>query len=106
VIQKFEYEGNNLFLRDVMAPVQVFTFLINLWAALSMAVGANCLLALNLIQSQVFAAPPYLFSSARVGFVNLAFVVGGAVGLLTAGPFSDWVSMQLRFVTTAREKLK
>jgi MFS family permease len=94
VIQKFEYEGNNLFLRDVVAPVQVFTFPIILWAALSMGFAANCLLALNLTQSQVFAAPPYLFSPAQVGFVNFAFVVGGAIGLLTAGPFSDWVSMR------------
>lgn len=94
VIQKFEYEGNNLFLRDVVAPIQVFTFPIILWAALSMGFAANCLLALNLTQSQVFAAPPYLFSPAQVGFVNFAFVAGGAIGLLTAGPFSDWVSMR------------
>lgn len=94
VIQKFEYEGNDLFLRDVVAPVQVFTFPIILWAALSMGFAANCLLALNLTQSQVFAAPPYLFSPAQVGIVNFAFVVGGAIGLLTAGPWSDWVSMR------------
>ena len=100
VIQKFEYEGNNLFLRDIVAPVQVFSFPIILWAALSMGFAANCLLALNLTQSQVFAAPPYLFTPAQVGFVNFAFVVGGAVGLLTAGPFSDWVSMR----ATARNK--
>jgi MFS family permease len=94
VIQKFDYEGNNLFLRDIIAPVQVFSFPIILWASLSMGFAANCLLALNLTQSQVFAAPPYLFTPAQVGFVNFAFVVGGAVGLLTAGPFSDWVSMR------------
>lgn len=93
-IQKFEYEGGNLILRDVVAPVQVFTFPIILWAALSMGFAANCLLALNLTQSQVFAAPPYLFTPAQVGFVNFAFVAGGAVGLLTAGPFSDWISMR------------
>lgn len=42
----------------------------------------------------MFAAPPYLFTPAQVGFVNFAFVVGGVVGLLTAGPVSDWFSMR------------
>jgi len=55
---------------------------------------------LNLTQSQVFAAPPYLFTPAQVGFVNFAFVVGGVIGLLTAGPFSDWVALR----ATARNK--
>jgi MFS family permease len=80
--------------RDILAPIQIFSFPIILWAAFSLNFAANCLLSLNLTQSQVFAAPPYLFSPAQVGFVNFAFVVGGVIGLLTAGPFSDWVSMR------------
>jgi hypothetical protein len=94
LIPKPEFEGKDLIFRDILAPIQIFSFPIILWAAFSLGFAANCLLSLNLTQSQVFAAPPYLFTPAQVGFVNFAFVAGGVIGLLTAGPFSDWVSMR------------
>ncbi|PMD47530.1 MFS general substrate transporter [Hyaloscypha variabilis F] len=100
LIPRPEFEDKDLVFRDILAPIQIFSFPIILWAAFSFNFAANCLLALNLTQSQVFAAPPYLFSPAQVGFVNFAFVVGGIIGLLTAGPFSDWISMR----ATARNK--
>jgi MFS family permease len=81
-------------LRDIVSPLQIFAFPIVLWASLSMGFAANCLLALNLTQAQVFHPPPYNFNPAQIGFVNFAFVVGAIIGLLTAGPVSDWVSMR------------
>ncbi|RDL35796.1 uncharacterized protein BP5553_06408 [Venustampulla echinocandica] len=81
--------------RDILAPIEIISYPIILWAALSLGFASNCLLALNLTQSQVFAAPPYFFTPAQVGFVNFAFVVGGIIGLCTAGPVSDWVSILL-----------
>lgn len=59
-----------------------------------MGFAANSLLALNLTESQVFAAPPYLFNSAQIGYTNFAFAVGAIVALLTAGPLSDWVALR------------
>lgn len=87
------WEGSPLLFRDFVAPIQIFTFPIILWATFSFGFATNCLLALNLTQSQVFAAPPYLFNTGEVGYVNLAFVIGGIIGLVTAGPFSDWVAL-------------
>ena len=56
----------------------------------------SCLvLTLNLTQSQNFAAPPYEFSPTKIGFLNFAIVIGGLLGLFTAGPLSDWISMRL-----------
>lgn len=40
----------------------------------------------------MLAAPPYNFSSGAVGYSNFAFFIGGTIGLLTAGPFSNWVA--------------
>lgn len=94
LIPKLQFEGREILFRDIIAPIQIFTFPIICWVAFAFGFATNCLLALNLTQSQVFAAPPYLFNPAQVGFVNFAFVVGGVIGLLTAGPFSDWVSMR------------
>lgn len=94
LVPVMDYEGSALLIRDVLTPIQIFFFPIVFWVVMSFCFSTNCLLALNLTQSQVFAAPPYLFGPAQVGFLNFAFVVGGIIGLLTAGPFSDWVSMR------------
>lgn len=81
-------------IHDIVSPIQIFSFPIVLWASLSMGFAANSLLALNLTESQVFAAPPYLFNSAQIGYTNFAFAVGAIVALLTAGPLSDWVALR------------
>ncbi|PQE14259.1 MFS transporter protein [Rutstroemia sp. NJR-2017a BVV2] len=94
LIPTLQYDGLSLLLHDITAPIYIFTFPIILWASLSFGFSANCLLSLNLTQSQVFAAPPYSFSPASVGFINFAFFGGSLIGLLTAGPLSDWISMR------------
>lgn len=88
------WEGSQVLFRDFVAPIQIFTFPIVSWAAFTLGFSANCLLSLNLTQSQLFAEPPYNFNPAQVGFVNFSFAVGAIVALLTAGPVSDWVSIR------------
>ena len=85
--------GIKLLSRDLLLPFQLATFPIVLFAACCLGFGANSLLVLNLLESPAFSSPPYNFSPAAVGFVNFALLGGALVGLLTAGPFSDWVSM-------------
>lgn len=81
--------------RDLITPFQLVAFPIVLFGACCLGFGANCLLVLNLLESPGFSAAPYNFSPAAVGFVNFALMGGGVVGLLTAGPLSDWISMRL-----------
>lgn len=78
---------------DVIIPIKLVFFPIVLWAAFSTGFAANALLALNLTQSQAFAAPPYNFSPSSVGYANFALLVGGVLGMVTAGPLSDKISM-------------
>jgi hypothetical protein len=52
-------------------------------------------LTINLTQAQNFLAPPYEYSSTVIGFFNFALLIGTFIGLFTAGPLSDWVSMKL-----------
>lgn len=85
--------SSQMLIRDVFTPIRIVTMPIVLWSALTLCFTTNCLLALNLTQSPVFSAPPYLFSTLHVGYVNFAFVVGGFIGLLTAGPFSDYTTI-------------
>ncbi|KAH6688426.1 major facilitator superfamily domain-containing protein [Plectosphaerella plurivora] len=77
---------------DLWTPWKIFGFPIVLFASFVVSWSCSNFLILNLTQSQVFAAPPYNMSSQSIGFMNLAVLVGALLGLVTAGPFSDWVS--------------
>ncbi|CAJ0550132.1 Ff.00g100620.m01.CDS01 [Fusarium sp. VM40] len=77
---------------DVWTPWRLFTYPIVLFASFVVSWSCSNFLILNLTQSQVFAAPPYNMSSQSIGFLNFAILVGALIGLVTAGPFSDWVS--------------
>ena len=75
-------------------PWELFAFPIVEFASFVVSWSASSFLTLNLTQSQVFAAAPYNFSSTAIGFFNFAILIGGLLGLLTAGPVSDWISMR------------
>lgn len=77
---------------DVWIPWKLFAFPIVEYAAFVASWSASCFLAANLTQSQAFAAPPYNMTSQNVGFTNFAIVVGSMIGLVTAGPLSDWIA--------------
>lgn len=53
------------------------------------------MLTINLTQTHAFAEAPYNFSPLTIGFFNFAVLIGAIIGLVTAGPLSDWISMQL-----------
>ncbi|KAK5203328.1 hypothetical protein LTR41_010971 [Exophiala xenobiotica] len=94
VLQAPEMRAVKMIFRHIFTPVQLLFFPIVCWAAWSTGSAANALLAVNLTQSQVLAEPPYNFSPSNVGFANFALVAGGVVGLVTAGPLTDWVAMR------------
>lgn len=80
---------------DLWTPIKLFAFPIVEFASFVVSWSASVFLTLNLTQSQRFAPPPYGFSSESIGFFNFAIVGGGLIGLFTAGPLSDWISMRL-----------
>jgi hypothetical protein len=79
---------------DLWTPWKLFAFPIVEFASFVVSWSASSFLTLNLTQSEAFAAPPYHFSSATIGLFNFAILIGAMIGLLTAGPLSDWVSMR------------
>ena len=84
---------NSIF-TDLWIPWKLFAFPIIEFASFVVSWSCSSFLTLNLTQSQAFAAPPYNFSSQSIGFMNFAILVGAFIGLATAGPLSDWVSMR------------
>lgn len=95
VLSKPDIDAIRLLPRDIVMPFYLALFPIVLFGALCVTFGANSLLVLNLVESQGFSRPPYNFSPEAVGFTNFALMVGGIIGLCTAGPLSDWMSMVL-----------
>ncbi|KAK4541958.1 hypothetical protein LTR36_007158 [Oleoguttula mirabilis] len=77
---------------DFWVPWKLLAFPIVEFAAFVVSWSCSSFLTLNLTQSQNFAAPPYLYNSQSIGFMNFAILVGALIGLATAGPFSDWIS--------------
>jgi hypothetical protein len=82
-------------LLDLWIPWKLFAFPIVEFASFVVSWSASCFLTDNLLQSQAFAAPPYLYSPLKIGFFNFAILIGAIIGLVTAGPLSDWISMKL-----------
>lgn len=80
---------------DFWIPWRLFAFPAVELAAFVVSWSASSFLTLNLTQSQVFAAPPYLFSSQSIGFMNFAVLVGAIIGLSTNGLLSDWLAARL-----------
>ena len=78
--------------RDFWVPLKLLFFPIVWFGGQSFNFAANQFLFINLSQSQMLEPPPYQFSSLDVGFTNFAVFVGCLIGLLTAGPVSDWIS--------------
>jgi len=87
------YEGNILL--ELWMPWKLFLFPIVEFSAFVVSWTASSFLTLNLTQSQVFAAPPYNFSSSTIGLFNFAVLVGALIGLFTAGPLSDALAARL-----------
>lgn len=80
---------------EFVLPWELHLFPIVEFAAFIVSWSASCFLTLNLTESQVFAAPPYNFSSSTIGFFNFAILIGQIIGLFTAGPLSDWIAAKL-----------
>lgn len=79
-------------LLDLWLPWKMFAFPIVEFASFVVSWSCSSFLTINLTQSQALAAPPYNWSAETVGQTNWAILVGAAIGLATAGPFSDWVA--------------
>jgi len=79
---------------EFVAPWKLFAFPIVDFAALVVAWSASSFLIVNLTQSQAFSAAPYKYTPQTIGLFNFAVVVGQMVGLATAGPLSDYISMR------------
>jgi hypothetical protein len=90
-------------------PWKLLLFPIVEFSAFVVSWTASSFLTLNLTQSQAFAAPPYNFTSTKIGFFNFAILIGALIGLFTAGPLSDslaaWLTKRNRGIREPEMRL-
>lgn len=79
---------------DFWMPFRITAFPIVDFASFVVAWSASSFLTTNLTQAQAFSDPPYEYSAQKIGFFNFAPVIGMIIGLVTAGPLNDWISMR------------
>ena len=81
-------------LSDLWMPFKLFAFPIVDFASFVVSWSASSFLTVNLTQAQAFSEAPYHYTPQTIGFFNFAVVVGLVLGLVTAGPLNDWISMR------------
>ncbi|KAF4966398.1 hypothetical protein FSARC_5907 [Fusarium sarcochroum] len=81
--------------RLFMIPLHVITLPHVLFTALQFASGVCWLVLYMQVVSIVFAAPPYNFTTAGIGYMTLGPFVGNIFGSIYGGPFSDWAIVRL-----------
>ncbi|KAF7585065.1 putative uncharacterized MFS-type transporter [Clavispora lusitaniae] len=81
------YQKNTLFEVGI-APFRTLRYPAVVWVAVGYGIQMCWLSLTSLTVSQFFAAPPYLFSTAALGNVNYAGIVGSVAGPIYVG-FSD-----------------
>lgn len=81
--------------RLFMMPLYVITLPHVMFTALQFASGVCWLVIFMQVTSIVFSAPPYLFTTAGVGYMALGPFVGNVFGSLYGGPFTDWAIVRL-----------
>jgi MFS family permease len=78
-----------------MMPLYVITLPHVMFTALQFASGVCWLVVFMQVTSIVFSAPPYLFTTAGVGYMALGPFVGNVFGSIYGGPFADWAIVRL-----------
>lgn len=79
---------------DIWATLKLFAFPIVDFASFVVSWSASSFLIVNLTQAQAFSKPPYRYTPQTIGFFNFAVVIGLVLGMVTAGPLNDWISMR------------
>lgn len=81
--------------RIAILPVRVITLPHVAFTALQFASGVCWLVLYLTATSVIFSSPPYNFSTAGVGYMNLGPFVGNVLGSIYGGPFADWLVVRL-----------
>jgi hypothetical protein len=81
--------SNESLLQLFIAPFAVVLNLAVSWILIINSMYVVLYVVIAFVLAQIFAAPPYLLSPATIGYLSLGPFVGGALGSIILGVFSD-----------------
>lgn len=82
--------------KQVYQPFEILiAFPAVMFAALQYGFAIAMLAVLAVTQSSLYAAPPYNFSTAGIGNMNLPPAIGALLGVLFGGPLIDYLIVQV-----------
>lgn len=87
---------NKQLFRMVWEPLYIlFWFPLVLWGGFAYGIGLSWYNVYNATANEIFASPPYSFSSAVTGFTFFAPLIGSLLAGIYSGPVSDWMMLKL-----------
>lgn len=75
--------------------IKPFAVLVNpaiIWAVIMLAFPILWLVGISLVNAQIFFAPSYLLTTARLGYLSAGPVIGGVIACVLCGWLSDFVA--------------
>ncbi|KAI8284272.1 hypothetical protein K4K56_010192 [Colletotrichum sp. SAR 10_98] len=92
---RFSTPTEESLLSTYIAPFKMAVFPHVVFSAIQCANAVAFLVLLTSINSIVFAAPPYDFSTAGVGLMLIGPFIGNMIGNVYGGIFGDWIVVRL-----------
>lgn len=65
------------------------------WGSVLFSICISWLVGISISLSQIFSAPPYSFSVTAVGAINASSFIASVLGMVIAGPLTDWLGTNL-----------
>ncbi|OJJ05938.1 hypothetical protein ASPVEDRAFT_55696 [Aspergillus versicolor CBS 583.65] len=76
-------------LRLIFGPFVCLTNVVALWTVVVTAVITSTYVAISYVVAQIFSPPPYLLSSAQVGYLSAGPFIGGVIGTALVAKTTD-----------------
>jgi len=86
------YSDENI-LKLLLGPFLCLTNIVALWNVIITGVVTSTYVAISYVVAQVFSAPPYLLSTAQIGYLSIGPFLGGVVGCTLVAQSSDRVAI-------------
>jgi MFS family permease len=95
-VQTVSFTKQSRIIKLLVSPLTLLRHPAVIWASVMWSVTFTWVIIQGAIASQVFAAPPYNLSPTQVGnLVGLAPLIGSALGTVSSGWISDYISKKL-----------
>lgn len=88
--------SNESLLKLIIRPFAILMNPAVIWAVITLSFPVLWVVAISFVIAQIFGSPPYLLTTAQLGYLSAGPVVGGTLGCLLCGwiadPIAKWIT--------------